>query len=86
MPNVISLQRKPFIQEIFEKVQWRNKYTRNEVFCNELLGDYILVESEPPVRMSLIDMFPISSRIIDGPASLRTASDKVVFTAMHLQI
>lgn len=36
--------------------------------------------------MSLIDMFPISSRMIDGPASLRIASDKVVFTAMHLQI
>lgn len=38
------------------------------------------------MRMSLIDMFPISSLIIDGPASLRIASDKVVFTAMHLQI
>lgn len=56
------------------------------MFCSEYLWDYILVESEPPVRMSSTEMFPILSRIIDGPASLRIASDKVVFTAIHLQI
>lgn len=74
-------------KKFFKRIQQEKNIDWNDwKLCSEFLWDYILVESEPPVRMSLIEMFPISSRIIDGPASLRISSDRVVFTAIHLHI
>lgn len=52
---------------------------------NVYFHNYILWESEPPLRISSREISPISFLISDGPAALKVSSANVVVTAIHLQ-
>lgn len=65
--------------------QCQKKYLEEKDRFTTNTQNYILYPTVPPKRISSSETLPMSSRINDGSADSKTASDIEVLTAMHLQ-